>query len=435
MRPTAASISAFLRIGACPEELLLYPEVKSLPAAHEFQFPMDGGEPIGVQYWEPSAPAPIRPTANTPVTVQVRNLLEKSVLEHLLADVPVGSFLSGGIDSSIVTALAARHASGRLRTFSVGFPQRGFDETAVAEEVAKSCNTDHRRIELSEPEVIEMVREAVASMDLPSIDAINTFVVSKAVSRAGIKVALSGLGGDELFGGYPSFSDVPWLRLVARSPLVGRQFLALFGGAVGRRLMEVPPTLDATQLAAWRRVFWTAEMLAKAGLPLQDFTPEPLPLWADDFARVSWAELSRYMRHILLRDSDQMSMAVGLELRVPFLDHQLVGYVLALPEALKRRPHGMKGLLVEACRDLLPRSVYSRPKMGFGLPMDAWMRGPLASYVSEGQHLLESQGLIAIAALRDVQQKFNSNQIHWTRYWEVIVLGHYLHRHQLSNVS
>ena len=138
----------------------------------------------------------------------MRDLIDKAVEEHLLSDVPVASFLSGGIDSSIVTAVAAQKLEKKLQTFSVGFDIAEFDETAIAQEIAERYQTEHYRIQLSEEEVCHSVTEAVEKLDLPSVDAINTYIVSRAVAARGVKVALSGLGGDELFGGYPSFRDV-----------------------------------------------------------------------------------------------------------------------------------------------------------------------------------------------------------------------------------
>src|SRR5438034_1043671 len=152
------------------------------------------------------------------VVRQVRVRIEKAVEEHLLADVPVASFLSGGIDSSIVTAVAAQKLEKKLQTFSVGFDLAEFDETAIAQEIAERYQTQHHRIQLSAEEVRQSVTEAVEKLDLPSVDAINTYIVSRAVAATGVKVALSGLGGDELFGGYPSFRDVGRLKLIAGLP-------------------------------------------------------------------------------------------------------------------------------------------------------------------------------------------------------------------------
>jgi asparagine synthase (glutamine-hydrolysing) len=423
---TPQSISGYLQWGACPERNLLYPELRVLPAGHAMTIARQG-EIKAWRYW-PSRQAFVSSTDN--VVRQVRDLIDRAVDEHLLSDVPVASFLSGGIDSSIVTAVAAQKLEKKLQTFSVGFDLAEFDETAIAQEIAERYRTDHHRIQLLEEEVIHSVTEAVEKLDLPSVDAINTYIVSRAVAAHGVKVALSGLGGDELFGGYPSFRDVPRLKLIAGLPRPLRSILGNVAG-LGDRLADLPARTGAGELARWRRRFFTDDIIRRAGLPAAPAPfecPVELP---DDYARVSWAELTGYMRRMLLRDADQMSMAVSLELRVPFLDHELVEYVLGLPEAAKKRYPGVKGLLVEACRDLIPPSVYRRPKAGFVLPMKAWMLGPLASFVEEGLRETVSRGLLPQAWVNEISGAFQRGRLHWTRVWSIVVLGHFARRSQL----
>jgi asparagine synthase (glutamine-hydrolysing) len=424
---TGESISSYLQWGACPERRLLFSDVEVLPAGHAMIINADGKTKTW-RYW----PAQKAFSSSSKNAAQiVRQLLERAVEEHLLADVPVASFLSGGIDSSIITALAAQKLERKLQTYSVGFDSNEFDESAIAREVAQRYHADHQRIELSEGEVIQSVTEAVEHLDLPSVDAINTYIVARAVAARGVKVTLSGLGGDELFGGYPSFRDVPRLKLIARTPRALRKSLGAVG-RLGARLADVPTTNDAGELARWRRRFFTDEMIADAGLPNHSLPfecPVGLP---DDFARISWAELTGYTRRMLLRDADQMSMAVSLELRVPFLDHELVEYVLGLPAAEKTRGRDVKPLLVEAFRDLLPPSVYDRPKRGFVLPMRTWMLGPLGSFVNIGLDEACSRGLLPEAFVRQLRTAFAADRLHWTRLWSVVVLGHFAKRRQLA---
>ncbi|MEO7166289.1 MAG: asparagine synthase (glutamine-hydrolyzing) [Chthoniobacterales bacterium] len=414
---TPTSIAAYLQWGACPEDTILYPEIQVLPAAHAMTI-RDGMPPEIWCYW------PREEFSSSPQAApeKIRALLETAVEEHLLADVPVASFLSGGIDSSIITALAAQKLERKLDTFSVGFDVAGFDESAIALEVAQRFGTKHESIRLSEAEVIESVTEAVAHLDLPSVDAINTYIVSRAVAQRGVKVALSGLGGDELFGGYPSFRDVPRLKLLAKLPAALRKILG------GERLADLPNDPGAVALAQWRRRFFTDKMLRQAGLP-NEATPLDCPVeLPDDFARISWAELTGYMRRMLLRDSDQMSMAVSLELRIPFLDHELVEYSLGLPAAEKTRRGGVKGLLVEACRDLLPPAVYQRPKAGFALPMQKWMTGPLAPFVEDGLREVVARAFLPEKFIADASAQFREGRLHWTRLWSMVVLGHFVRR-------
>jgi asparagine synthase (glutamine-hydrolysing) len=424
---TAKAISAYLQWGACPEGELLYANVRVLPAGHAMTIGPQG-EIKTWRYW-PSQKAFVSPAEN--VLPRLRELIDKAVEEHLLSDVPVASFLSGGIDSSVVTALAAQKLANKLQTYSVGFDLAEFDETAIAQKIAQRYGTDHHRIQLSEEEIIHSVTEAVGKLDLPSVDAINTYIVSSAVAAHGVKVALSGLGGDELFGGYPCFRDVPRLQLIATLPRFLRRIVGLAGN-LGDRLADLPATGDAGALALWRRRFLTDDMIRRAGLPIAS-EPHDVPVaLPDDFAQISWAELTGYMRRMLLRDADQMSMAVSLEMRVPFLDHELVEYVLGLPATVKKRYSGVKGLLVEACRDLLPSSVYERPKAGFVLPMKAWMRGPLASFVDQGVGEATSRQLLPETFVSEVKTGFCQDSLHWTRLWSIAVLGYFAKRRGLS---
>jgi asparagine synthase (glutamine-hydrolysing) len=203
-------------------------------------------------------------------------------------------------------------------------------------------------------------------------------------------------------------------------------------GKIGERLADLPATRDTCELARWRRRFATSGMIKRAGLP-NGSTPTECPGGLpDDYARISWAELTGYMRRMLLRDSDQMSMAVSLELRVPFLDHELVEYVVGLPAAEKQRAAGTKALLVEASRDLLPRSVYDRPKRGFALPMQTWMRGPLAAFVDEGLRETVGRGLLPAQFVAQTNAAFRSGRLHWTRLWSIVVLGQFAKRRELS---
>jgi asparagine synthase (glutamine-hydrolysing) len=424
---TPKAISAYLQWGACPEGELLYANVQALPAGHAMTIDRQGAIKSW-RYW-PAQKAFASPTEN--VIPRLRELIDKAVEQHLLSDVPVASFLSGGIDSSVVTALAAQKLANKLQTYSVGFDLAEFDETAIAEQIAQRYATDHHRIQLSEEEVIHSVTAAVGQLDLPSVDAINTYIVSRAVAERGVKVALSGLGGDELFGGYPSFRDVPRLQLVATLPRFLRRIAGLAGN-LGERLADLPATGEAGVLALWRRRFLSDAMIRRAQLPM---VPEPFEspvALPDEFAQISWAELSGYMRRMLLRDADQMSMAVSLEMRVPFLDHELVEYVLGLPAAVKKRYPGVKGLLVEACRDLLPPSVYERPKAGFVLPMKQWMLGPLAPFVEEGVRETAARKLLPQNFVDEMVAAFRRDRLHWTRLWSLVVLGHFAKRRQLS---
>lgn len=357
----------------------------------------------------------------------VRSLVEESVGEHLLSDVPVGCFLSGGIDSSIV-ALAVSRAHGRpLYSFCIGFPNIGLDERKLARLVAERAGCEHSEIEAGPSECLEWVLEAVGAMDSPSADAINTFIVSKAVRVAGFKVALSGLGGDELFGGYASFADVPRLEFLDRVPN------SLARGIVGvmprsaREKLKNARDFDPFTLALLRRRWWSDEDLSDSGVLGTAVWPMQPDSCGDSFEAISRAEILGYMEPMLLRDSDQMAMAVGLELRVPILDHRLVEFVLGLPVSWKRgRP--VKRLLIEAFSDILPRECWDRPKQGFVLPMEDWMRGPLADFCRHGLEAAKTR--LQGGFLDRAFEGFQARRLHWTRVWQLVVLGHYLEKNR-----
>jgi asparagine synthase (glutamine-hydrolysing) len=191
-------LANYLRFGAIDEEMLYHLGINSVPPAHILTIRHNGTQVLE-RFWALDIPAK-RPTPSMDVVGSVRSHLERSIGEHLLSDVPICCFLSGGIDSSVVTAIAAKISSRRITTVSVGFADRRFDETAVASIVARRYNTEHHHIQLSDDEVLSAVEQAVSKMDLPSVDAINTYIVCQQTAQLGVKVALSGLGGDEFFG-------------------------------------------------------------------------------------------------------------------------------------------------------------------------------------------------------------------------------------------
>ena len=354
---------------------------------------------------------------------RVHQLVTTAIEEHLISDVGVGAFLSGGIDSSIVALIAGKKLGKRMQTFTVGFPQGDFDERSIARKVAEKAGSEHFELEVNEEDCLTWVKEAVMSLDLPSVDAINTYIVSKSVRATGLKVALSGLGGDELFGGYPSFKNVPFLKFLNVFPKNISSLLVNFMPANLKEKLAGINSFSTTGLTVNRRRFYSVAKLRAMGL--FDGTPviPPVPNGLDTMGTISWAEMQGYMLPMLLSDSDQMSMAVGLEIRVPFLDHLLVEEVMCMPQQYKMGS-GVKPLLVEAFRDELPVEVYNRPKQGFALPMDNWIRGPLAEFTNEGVSAAEQ--ILGISEPVLQKNNFLKGNLHWTRVWSWCVLGHWL---------
>jgi asparagine synthase (glutamine-hydrolysing) len=330
---------------------------------------------------------------------RLADTLRRAVRLRLIADVPVGLFLSGGVDSGALAAVATEVAGTQVRTVSIGFDQPEFDETAAAAAVARALGTRHSCLRLSGADVLNDLPAVLAAIDQPTVDGFNTFFVSRAARRSGLTVALSGLGGDELFGGYASFQDVPravrWrkrLRWMGPSRPVLARVVRWVGGRRGVKAAEAltrrPAPLEMYLLR--RELFLPGDRRTFHALPagsdllcgVPDAVAEELRGQArglDPVNQVSLFELGAYMRNMLLRDADVFSMAHGLELRVPLLDHELVEQVTQLPGAAKRPDGRPKPLLLDAVGSRLPALVTSGPKRGFTFPWDAWLRGPLAA--------------------------------------------------------
>jgi asparagine synthase (glutamine-hydrolysing) len=388
----------------------------------------------------------------------LRSVLEDSIRAHLISDVPLGAFLSGGIDSSAIVALMSRVAGERPRTFTVVFEESEFSEGEHAKVVARAFGTEHHEILLSEQSLLDLLPAGLSAMDQPTMDGINTYVVSKAVKEAGITVALSGLGGDELFGGYPSFRRAVQLSRLAAAPAAIRQLAsaagrALLNGDARRRKFWDLVESDCSPHAAYaisRRLFAPDEVAAllsaakrkeqsaKSGDkrfeirdPKSEFDSNAWPfalsaLPENDLVnQVSFLELTGYMANTLLRDTDQMSMAHALEVRVPFIDPAVVSFVLGLPGKWKLDGSKPKPLLLDALTGLLPEHVWRRPKMGFTLPFQRWMTSALEPEVNT---TLCRTDLSAIGLSSDsagvIWKSFNDNprQEPWSRPWALYVL-------------
>jgi asparagine synthase (glutamine-hydrolysing) len=416
-----------------------------------------GGARVQREYWNLLKGAGEQPSDVSPDTARrhVGDLLRDSVVAHMISDVPVGAFLSGGIDSSAVVALMSE-AGRPPQTFSVGFAERAFDESAHAALVARTFHADHTHIQLSESDLLEQLPDALRAMDQPTGDGVNTYVVSNAVRAEGMKVALSGLGGDELFGGYPSFARLSRLadvsRMWGRSParfraVAASAVRALGGSSVPAAKAAAVLKSDGTLASMFpltrqvlsreqRRALFDDRLASTADtadpydrLLAAAFEADP---GAGLFGRVSFAEARTYLHDVLLRDTDQMSMAHALEVRVPFLDHTLAEYVAALPDAVKQSNGVPKRLLVESLDGLLPGAIVNRPKQGFTLPFDPWMRGALRPFCEErlGDRGLAGRGLFRPSEVQRLWKSFLSGgkDVSWSRIWVLVVLDAWLDR-------
>ncbi|MEX2080324.1 MAG: asparagine synthase C-terminal domain-containing protein, partial [Dehalococcoidia bacterium] len=353
-------------------------------------------------------------------------------------DVPVGFFLSGGIDSSAVVGVAREVTAAEIETFTVVFAEREFDEAGPAAAIAERFGTRHNEIPLSGDDLLASLPAAFSAMDQPSMDGLNTYVVSRAVRERGIKVVLSGLGGDELFAGYPSFRRARTLAAVwaLGKPLRGT-LGALAAGAQSIRADKARLLLASRDPArgaylASRALFAGRSLSALAG-PFEESEDVRPPEGLSLLQQVSWYETNGYMRNTLLRDSDVFSMAFGLELRVPFVDRRMVSTAAAVDDRLKLRSGVSKPVLVDAVHDLLPPEVWDRPKQGFTLPFERWLCGPLRAEMEAAltRKRLHRVGVDADAA-RTVWAEFLRGNVGWSRPWALYTLVRWAEENDLS---
>jgi asparagine synthase (glutamine-hydrolysing) len=384
----------------------------------------------------------------------LRLLLEETVDSHLIADVPVGVFLSSGIDSTALVALAAQKRAA-VHTVTMVFREQEFNEAELARRTAQRFATRHQELALSGSDMLGRLGEAVSAFDQPSMDGVNSYFVSWAARQAGLKVALSGLGGDEMFGGYSTFRWTPEAQTVAvLARRVPGGFRSLIASAAEKVFAHLNRKDAYRKMAAlWRDpnflphpYFYTRLLFTPTQvLQLLNFDgvvgPEPWQDWLaqiareskrlDEFTAVSCLESRSYMVNTLLRDTDAMSMAHSLEVRVPFLDHPLVEFVAGLPGSVKSGNGVSKPLLVEAMGELLPDEVVTQRKRTFTLPWEHWLRGPLKEEVTSEFNAIASSLALCLDALtvRQVWTSFLEGHTSWSRVWSLFVLNKWARRH------
>lgn len=465
-RTAAATLAAY---GAVQEPLTIFADIRAFPAGcyqafdlHEGTFesaaprrgdsrheaPPSGGE--AVRFW--SLPRADCPVSEVEAVSGLRRIADDAVRDHLISDVPVGVFLSSGLDSTAVAALAARHAR-ELRTFTVGFTdQADGSETALARETARRIGARHTDVTINAPDALAAAEKWVAALDQPSVDGLNTFVISQAIRAHGIVVALSGLGGDELFGGYSSFWIVPQLRRASQrtrwvpAPVrrAAGRVLTLRRPIAVREKLDDMTTGDGSLLSLFlrhRRVLSNAQLAAlgvdprDAGLDahylppgaMQDVTIDE----SDPLATISRLESRLYMGNTLLRDSDANGMAHSLEIRVPLLDQRLLDFAYSLPGPLRMPPgRPPKHLIRLAFADVLRPELLEQKKRGFTLPVGMWMLGPLRPLCESGLEHLKSLDVFARRGIDGVWQAFlrNADGRHWTTPLSLCILGLYAKR-------
>ena len=477
-----AALESFFAQGAVMSESAILDGARLVAPGESVLYDFDGNPVRSTRYWtvafgsergEETAPADGSPSRSEErartagrdeVVAGLRTALRASLGKLLLADVPVGLFLSGGVDSNAIAVVASEVSRTPLRTLAVGFDVAALDETSAAGLSAAELGTEHSRIVLGGSEVLASFDDVLAAVDQPTVDGFNTYFISRAARRARLAVALSGLGGDELFGGYASFRDVPRALELRRfaEPLgaPSRAVLAQLatGSAAfpglrsrGRALAKFGQALsgsnDLVSLYLLRRELCSPER-RRSLHPLPPGSDAACGLEGDvleslrtshatrsPLDRIAALEFSTYMRHMLLRDADVFSMAHGLEVRLPLLEHYAVAQAARAASEWRRADPRPKPLLVDAVGSRLPERTWTGKKRGFTFPWKAWLSGPLRDRARDGLNAraltdagLERRGIEA------VWRGFTNGdgRVSELEVLALVVLGSYLGRHRLT---
>ena len=464
-RLSREALDCYLSLNYIPSPFTLIDGIRKVPPGSWMEW--KDGEITTNRYWQLPY-GEIREISLEDAKEQLDTLLTESIREHLLSDVPLGVWLSGGIDSTSILHYAAAASSSRLKSFSISFRARSFDESSYIRMGVQEYGTDHDEMDLNPGvDLASAIEEFAYYSDEPSADAgaLPVWFLSKLCKRK-TTVALSGEGADELFGGYPSFRATPYL---AKLLAVARLLPERAGEAISQALLEIqryargPNRADKLRKIA--AVFSHPEALPHAYFFARMlFTPrqterllshsmiamhrenglgdavswrhslEQLVRCAKIFrgqSVISYLEMRAYMLNTLLRDTDSMSMHHSLEIRVPLLDRALVEFVQALPDKAKARARTPKALLAEAVKDLLPAEILRQPKRAFTLPWEHWLRGKLGTDVACGlETLTPSLALILDSeAVQSVWRRFLGRQTGWARPWSLFVLNEWVRRH------
>ena len=450
-----ASVGEYLAWFSVPAPRTIYCGIANLPPGHSLT--VDAVGRVRTQAWWqlPAAVQSDRVAGNYQDFIHgLRYQLEDTIRAHRVADVPVGAFLSGGMDSTAIVGLMARGSRHKLKTFSLIFGEAGFSEQASSRLAAEAFGTEHHEELLTGARVAADLPRILASFDQPTGDGINTYYASQTARQGGVTVALSGLGGDELFGGYPSFRDLP--RLYRLLP-----YWRMLPGKIRRTVVDqlrARPSPRARKLADFlahardlhelaslqRRVLpemtrlslltpdtrAEAERLGPNHPMLEDFAFQLAG--ADSFQIISAWESRTYMTDVLLRDSDVFSMAHSLELRVPFVDRVLLEWLWPQPAWFKYDLRQTKRALADATADIVPAAIRHRPKRGFTLPFAQWMLGELKPFLDE---TFSRQSLAACPWLEAhaVEQVWHDYQTRhdpraWSRVWTLAMLVAFANR-------
>jgi asparagine synthase (glutamine-hydrolysing) len=379
------AVDSFLAYGAVIGPNTIFKEIRELEPGHVLRINARG-EVADSEYWSLTGTLAESTAAEgqsfEQAVAEIRECLGYAVDSHLVSDVPVGVFLSGGVDSSLLALLASHYAKSPITLLTVAFAEQEFSELPYARQIARDLPHHHEVVMLTAEQLRELLSAALSAMDQPTVDGINTYVISRVGASLGLKVLLSGIGGDELFGGYTTFAKVPRLLRYGAGLRPAARVLAKLGTKNPIQWKKVADAGPLHSLAdaylLQRSIRWRQDGSQTLGRHLQE-NIEPL---ANNFQKLAALELDFYMRNQLLRDADVFSMANSVELRVPFLDLRLLEAALAIPPAHHFAGGSGKRITWRILRDLTGKEISHRRKMGFTFPWQQWLRRELKDTVT-----------------------------------------------------
>jgi asparagine synthase (glutamine-hydrolysing) len=453
IQPTlnSAHLSEYLRFQTVHAPNTMIKGVHMMDAGSYFEVSDSTAEPI--HYWKPWQ-SEERNNDVASIKKRTRELLVESVERRMVSDVPFGAFLSGGIDSSLIVGIIRSELDLPIDTFNVSFDEGEYSEAKYARMVADRFKSNHRDIRLQPSDLLGSLDDAMSSMDHPSGDGPNTWIVSGHTKKQGISMAISGLGGDELFAGYDVFRSLPNIAEKGWILSFPKEIRNLIGGlnyqvnkTMRARKMKVILGSDYFNLETLLPIFRRVLVDGQVSAILQDkrLRPDELGKLIRDLeefeafsslptlSRIGLAEMYGYMQNVLLRDTDQMAMSHALEVRVPFLDHELIEFVTQVPDPIKY-PHSPKKLLVDSFSDLLPSEIVNRPKMGFVLPWEEWLKNDLRKYCQQRLEWLSATSYFDEKALMSMWNHFlnSSGKISWSRIWPLVTLADWMERNNVE---
>ncbi|MCS6823710.1 MAG: asparagine synthase (glutamine-hydrolyzing) [Cytophagaceae bacterium] len=434
-------IGGFLHLGVIAEPETIYKNLEKFPSAHYAE--ISSGKIQYRKYWDIGEKIS-RTVINDEEQAkeELKNLLESSVKYRLISDVPFGVFLSGGIDSSLVTAIAQNISTAKIKTFSIGFKENNFNESTYSRAVANYLHTEHYEYTVSEKEARDIIWDVIDHYDEPFADtsSIPTYIVSRLASNT-VKMILSGDGGDELFLGYGSYN---WARLFS-NPMVyyNRKILAFFLRVLGSdRLKRISKLLDYTfpynlqsHILSQEQYYFDANEInclvgdeyKKPSEHIYTYSiaaPRRLSLQE----KQSLFDITHYLKDDLMVKVDRASMKASIEAREPLLDYRLIEFAINLDENLKNRNSVQKYILREVLYQYLPPSMFDRPKWGFGIPLSVWLKGELKFLIDEylSEKSINDVGIFNYANVAALKYKFSKGHVHlYNRIWLIIVLQHF----------